>query len=116
MENEFLLIIEKASIQVTHARDQEEGHVGRRGRGFVRENLPKQLTKMLQICFERFRAVVSAHRVLLSHFQKTKQTYKGTVVSLVSARCCESVLCSPAPYELYEVSDVWAAIQQVVSD
>lgn len=76
MEKEFLLIIEKASIQVTHTRDQEEGAVGRR-RGLVRENMPKQLTKMLQICFGRFRAVVSAHCTLLGHFQRTKRTYKG---------------------------------------
>lgn len=79
MEKEFLLIIEKASIQVTRTRDQEEGHVGRKGRGFVQENMPKQLTKMLQICFERFRGVVSAHTVLLGHFKRTKETYKGSL-------------------------------------
>lgn len=82
MENEFLLIVEKASIQVTRTRDQEEGHVGRRGRGPVRENVPKQLTKMFQICFERFHAVVLAHRILLSHFQRTKRTYKGQWIML----------------------------------
>lgn len=77
MEKEFLLIIEKASIQVTRTRDQEEGQGGRKGRVIVRENMPKQLTKMLKLCFERFRGVVSAHEVLLSHFQRTKRTYKG---------------------------------------
>jgi hypothetical protein len=77
MQREFLLIIEKAAIQVSRTRDAEEGHTGRKGRGYVKENLPKQLTKMLHICFERFRAVVSAHSILLGHFQRTKRTYKG---------------------------------------
>ena len=77
MEGEFLLIIERASIQVTRSCDQEEGHSGRRGRGHVRKNVPKLLTKMLKICFERFRNVVSAHTVLLGHFNRTKRIYKG---------------------------------------
>lgn len=77
MEKEFLLIIERASIQVTHSYDLEEGHTGRRGRGLVRENVPKLLTRMLQSCFERFRHVVAAHCVLLSHFQQSKRIYKG---------------------------------------
>lgn len=77
MEKEFLLIIEKAAIQVSRIRDQEEGHLGRKGRYYVKENQPKQLTKMLRICVEQFRAVVSAHSTLLGHFQRTKQTYKG---------------------------------------
>ena len=90
MEKEFLLIIEKASIKVTRSRDQEEGLVGRRGRAFVRENMPKQLTKMLQICFERFRAVVSAHEVLLSHFQHAKRMYKG--LCMVCLYDCEELV------------------------
>ena len=77
MEKEFLLIIEKAAIQVSRIRDQEEGHSARKGRGYVKENLPKQLTKMLQICFERFRGVVFAHNTLLTHFHRAKRTYKG---------------------------------------
>ena len=91
MEREFLLIIEKASIQVTHTRDQEEGHVGRKGRGFVRENQPKQLTKMLQICFGHFRGVVSAHGKLLGHFHRAKRTYKGLCLCAcidVHVKCC----------------------------
>ena len=67
-----------------------KGQGGRRGRVVVRENMPKQLTEMLQICFERFRAVVSAHEVLLSHFQRTKRTYKGQ-----SARLCEVKMMLP---------------------
>lgn len=114
MENEFLLIVEKASIQVTRTRDQEEGHVGRRGRGPVRENVPKQLTKMFQICFERFHAVVLAHRILLSHFQRTKRTYKGQWIMLHMKLTIMLFVCL-APYTLYGMSDVWVAIQQVVS-
>ena len=113
MEKEFLLIIEKAAIQVSRLRDQEEGLVGRKGRGYVKENLPKQLTKMLQICFERFRAVVSAHSTLLGHFQRAKRTYKGLPDSLQAP--VQSDCSLPAPYVLYEISDVWLAIQQVVS-
>lgn len=117
MEKEFLLIIEKASIQVTRTRDQEEGQGARRGRVVVRENMPKQLTKMLQICFERFHAVVSAHEVLLSHFQHTKRTYKGQCsrlcVFVMMIHDCD-VFQFPAPYKLYKVSDVWVAIQRVV--
>ena len=77
MEKEFLLIIEKAAIQVSRTRDEEEGHMGRKARGYIKENMPKQLTKMLQICFERFRTVVSAHSTLLEHFKRAKRTYKG---------------------------------------
>ncbi len=41
----------------------------------ARENNPKFLLKLLQICFERFRSVVSAHGVLLSHLQRSKRVY-----------------------------------------
>ena len=42
----------------------------------VRENQPKLLTKLLQICFERFKNVVQAHGVLLTHLQRTRNVYK----------------------------------------
>ena len=103
MEKEFLLIIEKASIQVTRTREREEGHVGRKGRGFVQENLPKQLTKMLQICFDRFRGVVAAHTILLKHFEKTKKTYKGKTcrIQFCYVYHVNSVLQHPTPYTPY---------------
>ncbi len=41
----------------------------------ARDNNPKLLLKLLQICFERFRSVVSAHGVLLSHLQRSKRVY-----------------------------------------
>lgn len=79
MEREFLLIIERASIQVSRSYDQEEGHApGRKGRGYVWENVPRLLTKMFQICFRRFRHVVDAHSILLLHLHRVKRTYKGT--------------------------------------
>ncbi len=84
MEKEFLLIMERASIQVTRSYDNETGITNRRkGRGYVRENVPKLLTKMLQICFEQFHHVVYSHRVLLTHFNRTKRTYKGKWVWLI---------------------------------
>jgi len=49
---------------------------GRRPRKVDIENQPRLLTKLLQICFERFRNVVSAHSVLLGHLQRTKRIYK----------------------------------------
>lgn len=98
MEKEFLLIIERASIQVTRSHDNEVGNTGRRrGRGYVKENVPKLLTKMLRTCFKRFHDVVEAHGVLLGHFQRVKRIYK-------------------APYTLYEESDVWTVIQRVVQN
>ena len=78
MEREFLLIIERASIQVSRKYDQEQGRTGvRRGRGYVRDNVPKLLTKMLKSCFVRFQNVVEAHEVLLGHLNRVKRMYKG---------------------------------------
>ena len=56
--------------------DQEAGFTGQRMRGVVRENQPKLLTRLLQICFERFKNVIQAHGVLLSHLQRTRNVYK----------------------------------------
>jgi len=96
MESQFLLIIERASIQVSRAQDQEEGQRGRKGRGYVKENVPRLLTKMLQICFARFQNVVHAHEILLTHLQRVKRMYKGgsvcqSVSPSVSCLVCLSV-------------------------
>lgn len=91
MEREFLLIVERASIQVSRARDMEEGQRGRKGRGHVKENVPKLLTKMLQSCFVRFQCVVHAHQVLLAHLHRVKKMYKGETddrTTMWCSHCC----------------------------
>lgn len=116
MEKEFLLIIERASIQVTRSHDNEVGNTGRRrGRGYVKENVPKLLTKMLRTCFKRFHDVVEAHGVLLGHFQRVKRIYKGESTQLASVVIITQESFVVAPYTLYEESDVWTVIQRVVS-
>lgn len=63
--------------------DQEAGFSGGRSRGVVRENQPKLLTKLLQMCFERFKNVVQAHGVLLGHLQRTRNVYrKGETLTI----------------------------------
>ena len=51
--------------------------MGRKGRGYLKENVPGLLTKVFQICFQLFCHVVSAHNVLLLHLQRVKTMYKG---------------------------------------
>ena len=38
---------------------------------------PKYLRILLEMCFVQFQDVVAAHRILLDHLKKAKQTYKG---------------------------------------
>ena len=93
-------------------------------RGVVRENQPKLLTKLLQICFERFKNVVQAHGVVLSHLQRAKKVYKRSESTHTHTHththlCCASLVKCNAThnvtaFELYKESDVWAAIQRVV--
>ena len=70
--------------------DQEAGFSGGRSRGVVRENQPKLLTKLLQMCFERFKNVVQAHGVLLGHLQRTRNVYRKSetpVMKLMMSNC-----------------------------
>lgn len=97
MQREFLLIIERASIQVIRSAEQQLGLPTQGRRKVARENQPRLLLRLLQICFERFRNVVSAHSVLLGHLLRARKVYK-------------------ASYELYQESDVWAAVQNVLQN
>ena len=40
-------------------------------------NQPKLLARLLQVCFEHFRNIVQAHKVLLTHLHQTRRAFKG---------------------------------------
>lgn len=86
MEKELFLVIERAALAVTRQADQELS---------TKLNQPKLLTRLLQVCFEYFRNVVQAHKVLLIHLHQTRRAFKGQ-------------------YTLYQEADVWIAVQHVL--
>ncbi|KAL5471350.1 hypothetical protein EMCRGX_G029456 [Ephydatia muelleri] len=86
MEKELFLVIERAALAVTRQADQELS---------TKLNQPKLLAWLLQVCFEHFRNIVQAHKVLLTHLHQTRRAFKGQ-------------------YTLYQEADVWIAVQHVL--
>ncbi|XP_062522769.1 exocyst complex component 4-like [Corticium candelabrum] len=61
--------------------------------GVLMAHQPRMLLELLQLCFDKFRAVAAAHSLVLSSFQQIGQKYGQVDV------------------KLYKEADVWAAIQ-----
>ncbi|XP_065194932.1 exocyst complex component 4-like [Sycon ciliatum] len=91
MNGEMRAIVELLSEQVGKSAE-------RRGESlFPQSSTPGQsklLLELLQLCFEKFRAVGQAHKTLLCHFKRANQAY-NTVTTV----------------KLYPEAQVWSAIQ-----
>jgi hypothetical protein len=64
--------------------------------GTLASHQPRLLLDLLQLCFDKFRAVASAHSLVLSSFKQICQKYGQT------------------DNKLYKEVDVWAAIQHSI--
>ncbi|KAM4748552.1 exocyst complex component 4 [Rhinophrynus dorsalis] len=92
LEQELKQIVKRSTTQVA-----DNGY--QRGENVTQENQPRLLLELLELLFDKFNAVASAHSVVLGHLQQT--------------------LASPTNQQdgdikLYDMAEVWVKIQTVL--
>jgi exocyst complex component 4 len=85
MEREFRSIVDRIAIQVIRSAENSGWH----------QHKAKLLATLLEKSFDKFRAVVDAHSLILVSFQRVKKSYGLSI-------------------ELYSENEIWTAIQQVL--
>ncbi|OCT89261.1 exocyst complex component 4 [Xenopus laevis] len=92
LEQELKQIVKRSTTQVADSGYQ-------RGENNTQENQPRLLLELLELLFDKFNAVASAHSVVLGHLQQT-------VASPTSQ--------SDGDTKLYDMAEVWVKIQTVL--
>uniref|UniRef100_A0A8D2L106 Exocyst complex component Sec8 n=1 Tax=Varanus komodoensis TaxID=61221 RepID=A0A8D2L106_VARKO len=92
LEQELKQIVKRSTTQVADSGYQ-------RGENIVQENQPRLLLELLELLFDKFNAVATAHAIVLEHLQQTvaspSSQYDGDI-------------------KLYDMADVWVKIQDVL--
>uniref|UniRef100_A0A670ZNA9 Exocyst complex component Sec8 n=1 Tax=Pseudonaja textilis TaxID=8673 RepID=A0A670ZNA9_PSETE len=92
LEQELKQIVKRSTTQVADSGYQ-------RGENIVQENQPRLLLELLEVLFDKFNAVATAHAIVLGHLQQTvsppSSQYEGEI-------------------KLYDMADVWVKIQDVL--
>ncbi|XP_077120559.1 exocyst complex component 4 [Ranitomeya variabilis] len=91
LENELKQIVKRSTTQVADSGYQ-------RGETVTQENQPRLLLELLELLFDKFNAVASAHSVVLGYLQET-------VASPTS---------QDGDTKLYDMAEVWVKIQTVI--
>ncbi|XP_030071906.1 exocyst complex component 4 [Microcaecilia unicolor] len=92
LEQELKQIVKRSSTQVADNSYQ-------RGESLSLENQPRLLLELLELLFDKFNAVASAHSVVLAHLQQT--------VASPTAQ-------QDGDIKMYDMADVWVKIQTVL--
>ncbi|XP_078533596.1 exocyst complex component 4 [Lissotriton helveticus] len=92
LEQELKQIVKRSTTQVSDSGYQK-------GENVPQENQPRLLLELLELLFDKFNAVASAHAVVLAHLQLT-------VASPTSQQ--------DGDVKLYDMADVWVKIQAVL--
>ncbi|KAJ1162768.1 hypothetical protein NDU88_003233 [Pleurodeles waltl] len=92
LELELKQIVKRSTTQVSDSGYQK-------GENVPQENQPRLLLELLELLFDKFNAVASAHAVVLAHLQLT-------VASPTSQQ--------DGDVKLYDMADVWVKIQAVL--
>ncbi|XP_068132126.1 exocyst complex component 4 isoform X2 [Hyperolius riggenbachi] len=92
LEQELKQIVKRSTTQVA-----DNGY--QRGENVTQENQPRLLLELLELLFDKFNAVASAHSVVLGHLQQT-------VASPTSHQ--------DGDIKLYDMAEVWVKIQTVI--
>ncbi|XP_058153356.1 exocyst complex component 4 [Dasypus novemcinctus] len=91
LEQELTQIVKRSTTQVADSGYQ-------RGENLIAENQPRLLLELLELLFDKFNAVATAHSVVLGYLQQT------VVPSLTQQE----------DIKLYDMADVWVKIQDVL--
>ncbi|XP_036374259.1 exocyst complex component 4 [Megalops cyprinoides] len=91
LEPELKQIVKRSTTQIAD-------HAYQRGENLSQDNQPRLLLELLELLFDKFNAVASAHSVVLSHLQQIVVSPSGTQEGI----------------KLYEQADVSAKIQTVL--
>ncbi|XP_073437084.1 exocyst complex component 4 isoform X2 [Dendrobates tinctorius] len=91
LENELKQIVKRSTTQVADSGYQ-------RGETVTQENQPRLLLELLELLFDKFNAVASAHSVVLGYLQES-------VTSPTS---------QDGDTKLYDMAEVWVKIQTVI--
>ncbi|XP_040401974.1 exocyst complex component 4 isoform X2 [Cygnus olor] len=92
LEQELKQIVKRSTTQVA-----DNGY--QRGENISQENQPRLLLELLELLFDKFNAVATAHSVVLGHLQQT-----------VASPCSQY----DGDIKLYDMVDVWVKIQDVL--
>ncbi|XP_061109058.1 exocyst complex component 4 [Conger conger] len=91
LEPELKQIVKRSTTQIAD-------HAYQRGESLSQDNQPRLLLELLELLFDKFNAVASAHSVVLAHLQQIVVSPSGTQEGI----------------KLYEQADVSAKIQAVL--
>ncbi|XP_020934480.1 exocyst complex component 4 isoform X1 [Sus scrofa] len=91
LEQELKQIVKRSTTQVADSGYQ-------RGENITAENQPRLLLELLELLFDKFNAVATAHSVVLGYLQDTVVT----------------PLTQQEDVKLYDMADVWVKIQDVL--
>uniref|UniRef100_A0A8C3WBJ9 Exocyst complex component Sec8 n=1 Tax=Catagonus wagneri TaxID=51154 RepID=A0A8C3WBJ9_9CETA len=91
LEQELQQIVKRSTTQVADSGYQ-------RGENITAENQPRLLLELLELLFDKFNAVATAHSVVLGYLQDTVVT----------------PLTQQEDVKLYDMADVWVKIQDVL--
>ncbi|XP_060012625.1 exocyst complex component 4 isoform X1 [Lagenorhynchus albirostris] len=91
LERELKQIVKRSTTQVADSGYQ-------RGENLTAENQPRLLLELLELLFDKFNAVATAHSVVLGYLQDTVVT----------------PLTQQEDVKLYDMADVWVKIQDVL--
>ncbi|XP_006887201.1 PREDICTED: exocyst complex component 4 [Elephantulus edwardii] len=91
LEQELKQIVKRSTTQVADSAYQ-------RGEGLTGENQPRLLLELLELLFDKFNAVATAHSVVLGYLQQTVGPF----------------LTQQEEVKLYDMADVWMKIQDVL--
>ncbi|XP_014928533.2 exocyst complex component 4 isoform X1 [Prionailurus viverrinus] len=91
LEQELQQIVKRSTTQVADSSYQ-------RGENLTVENQPRLLLELLELLFDKFNAVATAHSVVLGYLQDTVVT----------------PLAQQEDVKLYDMADVWVKIQDVL--
>ncbi|CAL1569001.1 unnamed protein product [Knipowitschia caucasica] len=93
LEPELKQIVKRSTTQIAD-------HAYQRGESLVQESQPRQLLELLELLFDKFKAVAQAHNVVLSHLQH------------IAMQCPRGA--QEESIKLYDQADVSAKIQAVL--
>ncbi|XP_052029362.1 exocyst complex component 4 isoform X1 [Apodemus sylvaticus] len=91
LEQELKQIVKRSTTQVADSAYQ-------RGESLTVDNQPRLLLELLELLFDKFNAVATAHSVVLGYLQDSVGTQ----------------LTQPEEIKLYDMADVWVKIQDVL--
>ncbi|XP_032955049.1 exocyst complex component 4 isoform X2 [Rhinolophus ferrumequinum] len=91
LEQELKQIVKRSTTQVADSSYQ-------RGENLTAENQPRLLLELLELLFDKFNAVATAHSLVLGYLQDTAMT----------------PLTQQEDVKLYDMADVWVKIQDVL--